>query len=363
MRSHRRCLRLCRPFGALLALAAAFVCAAAQAVGLGAIVQQSSLGQPLRLVVEVIALPGEELLPECFRLATTAHEADGIPRIGSARVTLERTPAGAQLVVASPRPVRDPIVRVAVQAGCEQSMRRDYTLLLDPPVIDLPAPDPQALAEAPATSPPAPEAAPAPAPSPRSTAGSSLAGSKKAEGPRSATRRSSAQVRALARRQGAAPAANAAPATKATVRRAASAKAAPRLKISGASAPAEAAAIAAVNRMRREAQVQTELAQALEAEIVVLHQRVVELSGMVERMQQEARAAAAARLAAEEAAKASRLVIDHRSGDANGLVLAVIVGVAALIAGSLVWRRRQVPVPANKWPIAYAPPAPAVRRR
>ena len=141
-----------RGLAALLALSAALAGAPAQALGLGGVLQQSALGQPLRLVVEVIAAPGEELAADCFRLAPTPRETDGIPQIAFARVALERTPTGAQLLIASSRPVNDPVVRVSVQAGCDQVVRRDYTLLMDPPAID----PPQAVAVAEAVAPVAP---------------------------------------------------------------------------------------------------------------------------------------------------------------------------------------------------------------
>jgi hypothetical protein len=126
--------------GAAVALVFALTSGSVLALGLGGILQQSSLGQPLRLVVELIADPGEDLAADCFRLATSARESDGIPQIGLARVALERSSTGARLVVAGSRPVNDPIVRVALQAGCELTVRRDYTLLMDPPAIDSPIP-------------------------------------------------------------------------------------------------------------------------------------------------------------------------------------------------------------------------------
>ena len=143
-----------RGLAALLALSVALAGAPVQALGLGGVLQQSALGQPLRLVVQVIAAPGEELAADCFRLATTPRETDGIPQIAFARVALERTPTGAQLVIASSRPVNDPVVRVSVQAGCDPIVRRDYTLLMDPPAID----PPQAVAVAEAVAPAAPSA-------------------------------------------------------------------------------------------------------------------------------------------------------------------------------------------------------------
>jgi hypothetical protein len=97
------------------------------------------------------------------------------------------------------------------------------------------------------------------------------------------------------------------------------------------------------------------LALALEAETVVLRQRVAELSGMVDRMQQEIAAEAAARRAAEEAAKSTPLVVATRWWESNWPIFAAIIGLASLVAGGLLWRRRRVPIAGGEWPITGLP--------
>ena len=67
------------------------------AVGLGQITQQSALGQSLRIVVPVIVGPGEDIAAECFRLAASEREVDGVPQLAFGRVSVERSSAGAQL--------------------------------------------------------------------------------------------------------------------------------------------------------------------------------------------------------------------------------------------------------------------------
>jgi hypothetical protein len=47
------------------------------AIGLGPVMQQSALGQSLRIVVPVIVAPGEDIAAECFRLAASDREMDG----------------------------------------------------------------------------------------------------------------------------------------------------------------------------------------------------------------------------------------------------------------------------------------------
>ena len=133
------------------------------------------------------------------------------------------------------------------------------------------------------------------------------------------------------------------------------AAAAPRLKLSGAPAAAGGPVTGAADSVARELQAQNELALALEAETVVLRQRVAELSGMVDRMQQEIAAEAAARRAAEEAAKSAPLVVATRWWESNWPIFAAIIGLASLVAGGLLWRRRRVPIAGGEWPITGLP--------
>ena len=159
----------------------------------------------------------------------------------------ERTPAGAQLVIASSRPVNDPVVRVSVQAGCDQLVRRDYTLLLDPPAIDppqavavprrwrRPRPAPRCAAEG-ATAPSAAAAQP-----PAGTGERPRAARKPAaEPPRSAARRPASSPGVTAREAGTAPARPEAapPAAAGSTAAPPAKKDAPRLRISAAPAAA-----------------------------------------------------------------------------------------------------------------------------
>jgi pilus assembly protein FimV len=93
------------------------------AVGIGAVTQQSALGQSLRVVVPVTLGEGEAVSPECFRIAAAQQDADGIPQLLFGRVNVERSSAGTNLVITNPRPVNDPVVRLTIQAGCESAVR------------------------------------------------------------------------------------------------------------------------------------------------------------------------------------------------------------------------------------------------
>ena len=110
----------------------------AHGIGLGEVSEQSAFGTSLRVVVPVLAGAGEDLAGECVKLVSARQSDDGIPEVRNARAALERTAAGARIVVMSPRPVTDPVLKLTLQVGCDSAVRREYLLLLDPPPIDVP---------------------------------------------------------------------------------------------------------------------------------------------------------------------------------------------------------------------------------
>jgi hypothetical protein len=103
------------------------------ALSLGEAAPQSSLGQPLRVVVPIDASKAQSSSAACIHVIADAGGGSGPPRLLTGRVTIDRTAAGPQLLVTTTRPVNDPVVRLAVQAGCDGTTRRVYVLLLDPP--------------------------------------------------------------------------------------------------------------------------------------------------------------------------------------------------------------------------------------
>jgi hypothetical protein len=308
------------------------------AVGLGQVTQQSALGQSLRIVVPVVVGPGEDIAAECFRLVASERGVDGVPQLAFGRLSVERSSAGAQLVITNARPVNDPIVRVTVQAGCETALRREYVLLMEPPVIETPLVAAEAeprveVAQAPA-------APPAAAPPRRARGG---------ERPATGATRAATDSAPVARKAPP-PAKKRAPAKASAKPPARVAANQPRLTISSA-APLNTANPRAANASEAEqARAQQELANAIEAETVVLRQRIVELTAMVERMQGEVRANELAQRAADEAAKAAPAVnAAVWWGDQNWLLLSAIVGLPLLLAGALLWRRRQQRETAADW--------------
>ena len=126
------------PFRFLLAAAAALLIASmiasssAHAMLLGDAVPQSELGAPLRVVIPVRPAHGEALDSACFRLVPNATGA-GAPLV-TAKVTLERAAATPRLVVTTPNSISEPAVQFTIQAGCDGTTRRNYVLLLDPPI-------------------------------------------------------------------------------------------------------------------------------------------------------------------------------------------------------------------------------------
>ena len=88
-------------------------------------------GEPLRAVLPVTAAAGETIVADCIALVPPG-DGSGAPLV-TAKVSLERAAAGPQLVITTPQGLNEPVLRLAIRAGCEAQTRRDYLLLLDPP--------------------------------------------------------------------------------------------------------------------------------------------------------------------------------------------------------------------------------------
>jgi hypothetical protein len=118
--------------------------APAAALGLGAPELASHLGQPLALRVPLTSEDGGDLGPQCLRLV---NQPDGdLPGLGAARVSLERGAGGTSLRITSLQPVHEPALRIALEIGCNRRVRKEFTVLLDPPPIAV-APPPSAAVE------------------------------------------------------------------------------------------------------------------------------------------------------------------------------------------------------------------------
>jgi pilus assembly protein FimV len=144
---------------------------AAQALSLGRLTVQSSLGEALRAEIDITNMSPEEASslrttlasPEAFRAAGVEFN----PVLSGAQLALARRPDGrAYIRVTGDRAVSEPFVDVIIDfAWASGRLQRAYTLLIDPPTRA--AAPPPATATAPAMSPAPAQASPvAPPPSP-----------------------------------------------------------------------------------------------------------------------------------------------------------------------------------------------------
>ena len=118
-----------KPLSLLIAILTPLWSLSAGAVGLGDLTARSNLGEPLRAEIRLLSLGGIELDPNCVRRVSPADN-DDMPWIRSARIRV----AGDRLIVTTREPVNHPIAMLGIQLGCESPLRRDYPILLQPPV-------------------------------------------------------------------------------------------------------------------------------------------------------------------------------------------------------------------------------------
>ncbi|MBS0321235.1 MAG: FimV family protein [Proteobacteria bacterium] len=150
---------------------------AAHALGLGKLTVDSALGQPLSARIELTSATREELDSLTARIADPSiysqNQLNYQGALARARVSVETNADGqAYLRVTSPQSVLEPYIDLLIEVNWSAGrVVRDYTLLLDPPGVAMPAPAPVApvgAATRPARGAPAvastPTAAPAVAP-------------------------------------------------------------------------------------------------------------------------------------------------------------------------------------------------------
>ncbi|SPJ14640.1 exported hypothetical protein [Burkholderiales bacterium] len=118
------------------------------------------VGQPLSMQIPIFGARSAALDPNCVRLAD-ALSGDGAPVLNQANLSLAHVGTETTLQLVTPQPVTEPAVRVVLEVGCEEPMRREYSVLLDTPAAPAPAP----LADAgPGMQPAQPTQTPAPVP-------------------------------------------------------------------------------------------------------------------------------------------------------------------------------------------------------
>lgn len=167
-----------RPLHAMMAfamtIALAFPCIV-QAVGIGEIVLQSRLGEPLLAQVDLMADSGERIVDTCLSLSPPDPHEDSSGYLTQADLTLKTEGKRRYVVISSRKPLNDAFARLRLQVKCPGmgSVIKTFTVLPD---LSLPAPQavsPLALAEAENISaPPSPGARDlAPGANPRDTLG------------------------------------------------------------------------------------------------------------------------------------------------------------------------------------------------
>jgi len=111
----------------------------AHALGLGEANVASALGQPLQMTVPVMMERDAGLSQDCVRIVPGNPGGDSIASLGSARAWFDSD--RSQLSIVSLQPVNEPALRVTVEVGCSERVRREYSLLLDPPGVGAPTLD------------------------------------------------------------------------------------------------------------------------------------------------------------------------------------------------------------------------------
>src|SRR5437764_8044453 len=87
----------------------------AQALGLGEVTSQSTLGERLRVVVPLTGATGESVSDDCFTLISATEISDVTPTFLTAKVGHERS-AQSRLVITTAHPINEPLLRLRFHA-------------------------------------------------------------------------------------------------------------------------------------------------------------------------------------------------------------------------------------------------------
>ncbi len=142
----------------------------AEAAGLGRLVVNSALGQPLSAEIDLIAADKAELDSISASLAGAQAfqdaKIDYAPTLTTLRFAVEKKPDGkAVLKVTSTKPVNDPFLDMLVELNWASGrLVREYTLLLDPPGMTPSQMVSPVAVSAPVATTPEPKVVPKPAP-------------------------------------------------------------------------------------------------------------------------------------------------------------------------------------------------------
>ncbi|MEN3109891.1 FimV family protein [Uliginosibacterium paludis] len=132
---------------------------ASHALGLGSASTRSRVDSPIRIEIPIQSGSAESVDLQCVSLASQpVNRTDDLPWLSKAKLTLETHNGQALLVISAPA-TSQPVIMLGVLIRCDTAFRRDYTILLDPPLIrdtQDPKTPPAPQAAAPVPQPPAP---------------------------------------------------------------------------------------------------------------------------------------------------------------------------------------------------------------
>jgi hypothetical protein len=115
---------------------------ASSAVSLGEVQTSSRIGELLQVRIPLSAGPEDGVTSDCIRLEGPRTDiGDDLPWLRAGRLRLSTQANGQQMLfVTSLQAVQSPVIMLAVRVDCNATLRREYTLLLNPPAVNEAAP-------------------------------------------------------------------------------------------------------------------------------------------------------------------------------------------------------------------------------
>jgi pilus assembly protein FimV len=113
----------------------------AQALALGRVTVQSALGEPLRVDIDLPEISAEEVSSlQAVIASPAAFQSAGMdynPALANVRVAVQRRPDGSYFLrLSGDRPINEPFVDVVLETTWSSGrIRRDFTMLFDPPAL------------------------------------------------------------------------------------------------------------------------------------------------------------------------------------------------------------------------------------
>lgn len=123
------------PTGSLVAgMVALAVAMPAGAATLDELATVSAVGEPLRFEIRAPGIDGE-VARQCLRVTPLADVPADTLGLSAPKISALGSGAQARIRISGDRPVFEPIVQVIVENHCGAHLRREYTLLLAPPLV------------------------------------------------------------------------------------------------------------------------------------------------------------------------------------------------------------------------------------